>query len=282
MRTQTARSPRSAGPAAAGPTPTDAGSDRSRSADEYGHLAPLLAQYAGLDPADGRRSALRARLADGYLPVVHHIALRYDRRGVALDDLVQVGSIGLLKALDRFDPALSGSFLTYLIPTVTGEIRHYFRDHAWAVRVPRPLKDIQAPLRAAAAVLTTELNRAPRPSEIAARLGIDREQVIEALRVQDAYRPASLDGDTGTDTGDSALVRSLGQLDAAFGQVENRESIKRALATLAPRDRDIIVLRFFGELTQSQIAEQVGLSQMHVSRLLAQALKLLRTAMTTL
>lgn len=247
--------------------PTDAGGG-------YGHLDPDLAEFARLAPHDPRRRALRDRLAEAFLPVVEHLALRYRGRSEPMDDLVQVGAIGLLKALDRFDPELGSAFLSFAIPTITGEMRRYFRDRAWAIRVPRRLKDLQAPVREAVAALSGELGRAPRPSDVAERLGVDVEEVIEALRAQDAYRPSSLDALSGAS--DRPLGELIGQADAAIEQVEYRLALRRVLAELPERERTILVLRFFGDLTQTQIAERIGISQMHVSRLLSQTLAGLR------
>jgi RNA polymerase sigma-B factor len=245
-----------------------------RETDQYDHLAPLLAEYAALAPDDPRRADLRDSLVRGYLPVVHHIAGRYRNRGEPVDDLDQVGSIGLIHALDRFDPERGLHFLTYAVPTITGEIRRHFRDRTWSVRVPRTLKDLQQPLRDAVAKLSDDLGRAPRPSEIAAELGAPLEQVIEALRAQDAYSSASLDTPVGASGG--TLGDSLGDTDSALEKVEYRHLLKPLLDELPERERTIVVLRFFEEMTQTQIAARVGLSQMHVSRLLAQTLTRLR------
>jgi RNA polymerase sigma-B factor len=246
----------------------------TRASDEYRHLVPLLDEYAALAPGDPRRPELRDRLVEGFLPVVHHIATRYRNRGEPIDDLEQVGAIGLMHALDRFDPGRGLNFLSYAVPTITGEIRRHFRDRTWSVRVPRVLKDLQQPLRDAVAELSDQLGRAPRPSEIAARMGAPLEQVIDALRAQDAYSSTSLDTPSSTTGG--TLGDALGDVDSALEKVEYRQLLKPLLDELPPRERTILVLRFFEEMTQTQIAARVGLSQMHVSRLLAQTLVQLR------
>jgi RNA polymerase sigma-B factor len=246
----------------------------TRATDEYSHLSPLLAEYAALPADDPRRPALRDQLVKGFLPVVHHIAGRYRNRGEPMDDLDQVGAIGLMHALDRFDPDRGLNFLSYAVPTITGEIRRHFRDRTWSVRVPRALKDMQQPLRDAIAELSEQLGRAPRPSEIAARLSLPLEQVIDALRAQDAYNSTSLDSPSST-TG-ATVGDALGDVDSALEKVEYRHLLKPLLDELPPRERTILVLRFFEEMTQTQIAARVGLSQMHVSRLLAQTLGRLR------
>jgi RNA polymerase sigma-B factor len=242
--------------------------------DGYDHLTPLLYEFAALDPADRRRRALRDELAAGYLPVVRHIAQRYRNRGEPTDDLEQVGAVGLLGALERFDPSHGADFLSFAVPTITGEIRRHFRDRTWAMRVPRRLKDIQGPMAAAVAVLAGRLERAPRPSEIAAHLGTGVDEVIDALGAQQAYTADSLDALV--NGGDTALGDLLGRADAALGTALYRDELRGALADLPDRERTIVILRFFGDLTQSQIAERVGLSQMHVSRLLAASLARMR------
>jgi len=252
----------------------------TRASDEYSHLMPLLAEYAALAPADPRRPALRAHLVEGFLPVVHHIAARYRNRGEPIDDLDQVGSIGLMHALDRFDPGRGLNFLSYAVPTITGEIRRHFRDRTWSVRVPRVLKDLQQPLRDAVAELSDQLGRAPRPSEIAARMDAPLEQVIDALRAQDAYNSTSLD--TPSSTTGATLGDAIGDVDSAFENVEYRHMLKPLLDELPPRERTILVLRFFEEMTQTQIAARVGLSQCHVSRWLPQPLAGLRAGIDAL
>ena len=240
----------------------------------YGHLASLLSEFASLPREDGRRAVLREKLMAGYLPVVEHIARRYRGRGETLADLEQVGAIGLLNALDRFDPSRGVDFLGYAIPTITGEMRRHFRDRTWSIRVPRRLKDLQGPIREAVATLSSSLERAPRPTEIAAQLGLGVDEIIEALNAQQAYACASLDVLVGNT--DTALGDLLGQVDESLATAEYRDTLRKALDDLPERERSILILRFFGDLTQTQIATQVGISQMHVSRLLAQTLARLR------
>ncbi|WP_219420110.1 SigB/SigF/SigG family RNA polymerase sigma factor [Pseudonocardia nigra] len=252
--------------------PGDATSGRGQ--DGYDHLDPLLEEFAGLEQNDPRRLVLRDQLVSGFLPVVEHIARRYRGRGEPVADLEQVGMIGLLNALDRFEPERGVNFLGYLIPIVTGEIRRYFRDRTWSMRVPRRLKDLQGPIREAVASLSHEHRRAPRPSEIADRLGIDTEDVIEGLRAQDVYTAASLDALVAG--AGPALHGTLGRADAALEEVEYRHALRLLLDELPDRERKMLVLRFFGELTQTEIASQMGISQMHVSRLLSRTLAALR------
>ncbi|MGH3585908.1 MAG: SigB/SigF/SigG family RNA polymerase sigma factor [Pseudonocardia sp.] len=229
-------------------------------------------------PGHPRRAELRSELVTGYLPVVQHIARRFAGRGEPVDDLEQAGTVGLLNAVDRFEPDRGIDFLSYAVPTITGEIRRHFRDRTWSMRVPRRLKDMQSAINGAIGPLAQELGRAPRPSEIAARLGIAAEDVVEGLDAQHAYRSSSLDElVAGADT---PLTDTLGCADAELDKVEYRETLAPLLDDLPERERTILLLRFFGNLTQTQIADRVGISQMHVSRLLAQTVAQLRRRMT--
>jgi RNA polymerase sigma-B factor len=247
--------------------------DQSRDSD-YAHLAPLFVEFAALPPGHPERVALRNKLVTGYLPVVQHIARRFGGRGEPVDDLEQAGTVGLLNAVDRFEPGRGIDFLSYAVPTITGEVRRHFRDRTWSMRVPRRLKDLQSSINGAVGPLSQELGRAPRPSEIAARLGIATEEVVEGLDAQQAYRSTSLDElVSGADT---ALTDTLGVADAELDKVDYRQTLAPLLDELPERERTILVLRFFGNMTQTQIADRVGISQMHVSRLLAQTLAQLR------
>ena len=246
---------------------------------EYAHLEPLFAEFASLPPDHPDRAALRAKLVTGYLPVVRHIARRFSGRGEPSDDLEQAGTVGLLGAVDRFDPERGIDFLSYAVPTITGEIRRHFRDRTWSMRVPRRLKDLQTAISGAVGPLSQELGRAPRPSEIAARLDMPVADVVEGLDAQQAYRSSSLDElVTGAET---PLTDTLGTIDAELENVEYRQTLAPLLDELPQRERTILVLRFFGNMTQTQIADRVGVSQMHVSRLLAQTLAQLREKMTS-
>lgn len=248
----------------------------------YHHLAPLLARLPLHAADDPDRRKLREELAMAFLPVVVHIAVRYSGRGEPTDDLQQVGTIGLMGALDRFAPPpdvtdLVGAFLGFAVPTVTGEIRRHFRDRTWSMRVPRRMKDLQRPIREAAAVLSRDLHRAPRPSEVAAHLDIGLEEVVEALQAQSAYNPTSIDAAVRPDG--ATVADLLGDVDTALENAEYRHELRAALDRLPARERHMLVLRFFGDKTQTQIAEEMGLSQMHVSRLLSRSLATLRQRM---
>jgi RNA polymerase sigma-B factor len=242
--------------------------------DEYQHLAPLFHELADRETPDARRDELRGRLVTGYQPLAQHIARRFRNKGQSEEDLTQVGLIGLINAVDRFDPGRGSDFIAFAVPTITGEIRRYFRDSTWAVRVPRRLKELHASVTAAAAKLGQSLGRSPRPSEIAAELGLPIEEVYEGLQVGYAYRGESLDA--GTDDSPGPVVMSMGAEAPELTDVEDREVLYPALAKLPDRERAIVTMRFFGNMTQSQIAERLGISQMHVSRLLAATLRSLR------
>lgn len=243
---------------------------------EYAHLTPLLEEYADLDPDDPRREELRDRLVTGYLPVAQHIARRFNHRGEPLDDLVQVATVGLINAIDRFDPGKGGEFFSFAVPTISGEVRRHFRDQSWSMRVPRRLKDMHVSINGAVSELSQQLGRAPRPSEIAEHLALPVSEVLEGLEAAEAYRSSSLDEMLSSEDGSATVGELVGDADAELDRIDYRESLRPLLAELAPRERTIVMLRFFGNRTQTQIASEVGISQMHVSRLLAQTLTRLR------
>ncbi len=242
---------------------------------EYQALTPLFTQLNDSETAEPERGRIRDQLVTQYLPVAEHIARKFRNRGQPDEDLKQVATVGLINAVDRFDPALGNDFLSFAVPTITGEIRRYFRDATWAVRVPRRLKELHAALSTAAARLSQELGRSARPSELAADLGLPIDEVYEGLQAGLAYHSDSLSESPGDD-GPNRIENQLGVIDGDLGLVEDREALYPALAQLPEREASIVVMRFFGNLTQTQIAERVGISQMHVSRLLASSLRSLR------
>ncbi|GEL19420.1 RNA polymerase sigma factor SigF [Pseudonocardia asaccharolytica] len=244
----------------------------------YASLAPLFTELAALQPGSPEHEQLRSRLVTGHLPIVKHIARRFAGRGEPVDDLEQIGTVGLINAVDRFDPRRDVDFLSYAVPTITGEVRRHFRDRTWSMRVPRRLKELQSSINKAVDPLSQELGRAPRPSEIAERLEISTEEVLEGLAAQHAYRSSSLDELVAG--ADAVLRDTLGEADAELDKVEYRETLTPLLDELPRRERTILVLRFFGNMTQTQIANEIGISQMHVSRLLAQTVAALRRRMT--
>jgi RNA polymerase sigma-B factor len=249
---------------------------RSSSRGEYDHLMPKLAEHAKLEMGSPERLRLRDELVRGHLPVAQHIARRFSRRGEPEEDLEQVATLGLINAVDRYDPDRGTDFLSYAVPTITGEVRRHFRDQAWSMRVPRRLKDLNVTLSAAMSQMSQTLGRAPNAPELAEHLGISKEEVLEALEASNAYRSGSLDEMLVDDPDSGKVSDLLGEADAALEQVEYQQTLAPLLEKLPQRERTIIKLRFFGNLTQSQIAEHVGISQMHVSRLLAKTLVQLR------
>jgi RNA polymerase sigma-B factor len=245
----------------------------------YEHLAPLFGELAALSPDDPRRAELRARLVTGYLPVARHIARKHGYRGEVLDDLEQVATLGLIRAIDRFEPDRGPDFISFGVPTINGEVLRHFRDRALIIRVPRRLRALQASIYQAVADLSQSLRRAPRPTEIATRLGIGVDEVVDVLQVQHAGHCSSLDESAGVGTGSGGPTRleaALSQEDPALDMVEFRASVEPLLAELPAREQTILMLRFFGGQTQSEIARQIGISQMHVSRVLAATLARLR------
>jgi RNA polymerase sigma-B factor len=251
------------------------------------HAAPdrtqareLFEQLAQLPPDDPERARIRATLVELHLPLVEYLARRFRNRGEWLDDLTQVATIGLIKSIDRFDLDRGVEFSTYATPTIVGEIKRHFRDKGWAVRVPRRLQELKLSLTKAIGDLAQREGRAPTVSELAEHLQMSEEEVLEGLESANAYSTVSLDAPDSGDEDAPAVADSLGMIDDALEGVEYRESLKPLLERLPPREKKILLLRFFGNMTQSQIAAELGISQMHVSRLLARTLAQLREGLT--
>jgi len=223
---------------------------------------------------DGDQNA-RDRALVELMPLVRALASRYAGRGEPLEDLVQVGSIGLIKAVDRFDIDRGVDFPSYAVPTIVGEIRRHFRDKTWAMHVPRRLKELSLRLSRTLDQLTTELGRSPTIAELAAAAGVEEEEAIEALDSMNAYSTRSLSAPFDDDSDDS-LSEKLGRDESGYTDVEDGTIVAAGMEALDERERRIVELRFFHELTQSQIASEVGISQMHVSRLLRRALTTMR------
>jgi RNA polymerase sigma-B factor len=223
---------------------------------------------------DGDTGA-RDRALEELMPLVRALATRYAGRREPFEDRVQVGAVGLIKAVDRFDVDRGVAFSSYAVPTIVGEIRRHFRDKAWAMHVPRRLKELSVRLSRVLDELTTELGRSPTIAELAEATGADEEDVIDALDSSNAYSTRSLDApfELGED---GSLADTLGGDDAGYSEVEDGTLVAAGLDALDERERRIVELRFFEEMTQSQIAAEVGISQMHVSRLLRQALAVMR------
>ena len=212
---------------------------------------------------------------------MEYLARRFRNRGEPLEDLVQVATIGLIKSVDRFDLERGVEFSTYATPTIVGEIKRHFRDKGWAIRVPRRLQELKLTLTKATAELSQKLGRSPTVSELAQHIGLTDEEILEGLESANAYSAVSLDAPDSGDEDSPAVADSLGQLDEALEGVEYRESLKPLLEKLPAREKKILMLRFFGNMTQSQIASELGISQMHVSRLLARTLAQLREGLLT-
>ncbi|MEU1748045.1 RNA polymerase sigma factor SigF [Micromonospora arida] len=235
----------------------------------------LLVALAATQADDPRRPALRDRAIEAWMPLARHLARRYGGRGAPDDDLAQTAFVGLIKAVDNFDHSRGVDFSGYAIPTIIGEIKRYFRDRTWAVRVPRRLQELRLSISAANSALTQNLGRSPTVADIASYLDVTEETVLEGLEGARAYRATSLSTPIGAD-GNRELGDTLGDDDHEIDLVEIRVALDPALATLPERERQILILRFHGNLTQAQIADRIGVSQMHVSRLITRSLAALR------
>lgn len=226
-------------------------------------------------PAHPDTQLAPAELIESYLPLAQRIAQRYAGRGEPVEDLVQVATVGLIKAARRYDPERGTPFPSYAIPTMVGELRRHFRDMCWAVRVPRGLQELSLRVQGALDRLTRELGRSPTTEEVAQEIGVSADEVLEALETSSAYSAVSLDAPV-YDEDMPSLGDQLGEPEGLLEQIEARESVKRVLASLPARERRILTLRFFGGRTQAEIAREMGISQMHVSRLIARTLARLR------
>jgi RNA polymerase sigma-B factor len=216
--------------------------------------------------------AARDELVEQLLPLAQRLASRYRHSSEEREDLEQVAYVGLLKAIERADPT-RGPLLRFAIPTILGELKRHFRDHGWTMRVPRSLQERFLVVGEAVDELTTSLGRSPTPSDVAEATGLTREEVVEALDAATAYSPVALDAPRRSGEGDDGtLADGVGRIDGAYELVDAVEALSPALAALDPREREILRLRFGEDLTQSEIAKRVGISQMHVSRLLRRAL----------
>jgi RNA polymerase sigma-B factor len=214
----------------------------------------MFRELATLDADSSDFQRHRDKIVERCLPLADHIARRFEGRGEPRDDLVQVARVGLVNAVARFDVETGSDFVSFAVPTIMGEVRRHFRDNSWSVKVPRRLKELHLRLGTATADLSQRLGRAPTASELAHELDMDRTEVVEARAIAD----------------------TLGDVDTGLERIENREALRPLLDALPERERTVLVLRFFESMTQTQIAERVGISQMHVSRLLAKSLSRLR------
>lgn len=246
----------------------------SSPADDYADVAVLFARAAELSPGDGK--AVYDEIVERCLPLAEHIARRFGGRGEPHDDLVQVARLGLVNAVNRFDVGRGSDFVSFAVPTIMGEVRRHFRDTGWAVRVPRRLKELYLRITREVPALSQRLGRAATLGEIAAELGTSVDEVSEGLIAGSGYQTISFDFTVGNRGHELPLIESLGAEDEALETVEALAAVGPALARLPERERTILVLRFYRSMTQTQIAERLGISQMHVSRILAKTLSQLR------
>lgn len=241
----------------------------------YEALLPMFEELHTLNNGSTRHRQLRDELITEHLPLAEHLARRFRDRGEAHDDLVQVANLALIKAVDRYDPDRESDFVSFAVPTIMGELRRHFRDTGWSVRMPRRLQERYQQVSKAISALSQQLGRAPVPSEIAEHLGVALDAVHEGLQAGNAYRSSSLEGVLqGSDS--LTVSHTLGTDDRELSDVEDRAELRPLLRTLPEREQRLIALRFVHGMTQSHIAQELGISQMHVSRLLTQALQRVR------
>jgi RNA polymerase sigma-B factor len=238
----------------------------------------MFRELASVATASMEFQRQRDKIVERCLPLADHIARRFEGRGEPRDDLVQVARVGLVNAVVRFDVDAGSDFVSFAVPTIMGEVRRHFRDNSWSVKVPRRLKELHLRLGTATADLSQRLGRAPTATELAAELDMDRDEVVEGLVAGSSYNTLSIDsgGGGGEEDEARAIADTLGDVDTGLDRIEDQESLRPLLEALPERERTVLVLRFFDSMTQTQIAERVGISQMHVSRLLAKSLTRLR------
>jgi len=264
-----------AAPAAlSGPVQTEAPSRAAKDADAAAKA--LIAALADLPADSPDRPRVRQRLIEAYVPLAEHLARRFRNRGEPLEDLVQVACLALVKSVDGFDHSRGAAFTSYAIPMILGELKRHFRDKGWNVRVPRRLQELRLDIGRAGGDLAQRLGHSPTVPELAEHLGVGEDDIIEAMESGHAYRALSLHAPVAGEESGTELAEMLGGLDPDLENVDNREALRPLIGRLPVREQRIIVMRFFGNMTQSQIAGQLGISQMHVSRLLAHAIGVLR------
>ena len=249
--------------------------DAGRGAERTRGDRELFARYHAQADAQARE-----QLVERFLPLARQLARRYQRAGEPLDDLLQVASMGLIKAIDRFDPEREIAFSSYAVPTILGEIKRHFRDRTWAVRVPRDLQELTLRVDRAVGQLSEQLRRQPSVAELAEAVGAEEEQVLEALQAGGAYRAVSIDAPRGTGADDegATLGDSVGVDERGFERAEDRATLANLLTTVTPRERAVLRMRFEEDMTQAEIGAVIGVSQMQVSRVIRQALVRLRAA----
>ncbi|MET7682131.1 SigB/SigF/SigG family RNA polymerase sigma factor [Streptomyces sp. NPDC005423] len=258
------------------PTGTRRTSTRRRPPHDAPDTADAFRTLAGLPPGP-ERDAVRARIIEAWLPMADRLAARFRSRGESYEDLRQVAALGLVKAVDGYDPARGYAFESYAVPTITGEVKRHFRDHMWTLHVPRRVQNLRNLVRSASRDLTqTGHGHRPTLAEIAAYTGLSEDDVRAGTEALESFRALSLDAELPGHEGGHSLGDVLGRPDPALDAVVDRESVKPGLAALPERERTILRLRFFEDMTQAGIAEEFGISQMHVSRLLRRCCDRLR------
>ena len=223
--------------------------------------------------SDAQRSAARDALVEMHLPLVRHLARRYAERGEPMEDVIQAGTIGLIQAVDRFEPDRGLAFSTYAVPTVVGAIRRHFRDATWSMKVPRRVQELRGKIDAAHDSLTQDLGRSPTVAEIAERASVDAQDVLDSLELSRVREMTQIDA---VAPDGAPLADRLGDLDASLAGVDDAETVKKLLASLPDQERLVVTMRFFDGMSQSEIANEVGVSQMQISRLLSRSLAKLR------
>lgn len=247
------------------------------SSDSYENIEPWFDKLEALDPDDPHRAHIRDEIIELCLPLAEHIARRFGGRGESFDDLQQVARVGLIQAVDRFDLSRGSTFLAYAVPTMMGEVRRHFRDRTWAVRVPRTMKDIQLRIGPATEALSQRLGRVPTAREVAAELGVELAQLTQAMVAANGHTSNSLESIArDDDDAGSAVQRRLGSEEPCYELLEDAMAVRPLIAALPRRERQVLVWRFYGSMTQNQIAERLGVSQMQVSRILSRTLASLR------
>ena len=250
----------------------------ARSDDSYDDVVDMFVAMHQM-PAESHEYRLqRERIVARCLPLADHVARHFGRRGESVEDLTQVARVGLMNAVNRFDPTKGPSFIGFAVPTMMGEVRRYFRDFSWGMRVPRRLRELHVQIGRSTSELTQKLGRAPTASELAEVLGVAHEEIVECLVAGDAYRLESLDAPVGADSSSNArrVADAIGDIDPRIEHITDRETVRALVDALPPRQREVLHMRFFESMTQSQIAERIGVSQMQVSRILAGTLQSLR------
>jgi RNA polymerase sigma-B factor len=241
-------------------------------AEQRAETMRVLRHMAQLPQGDAERERLRVEVVEDHMPYARHIARRYSRREGAADDFDQVAYLGLVKAVDNFDPDHGTGFLGYAAPMIVGEIKRYFRDATWGVHVPRHMQELTGALHKATDALTTALGREPTIPELARHIGVEPDEVVEAIDAAGAYTTSSLDRPVGYGQESASLGELIGEEDPGFALTEDREVLRGLVGELRERDKRILLLRFFRGMTQAEIGEELGLSQMQISRILTRIL----------